>query len=68
MIAVVAVLRAGATEKVVGFCCEFQLTVLRSFVHGRYYTQGSSDTRYLVQLVSQALSEHVGAGRAFSHN
>lgn len=27
----------------------------------------ANDTRYLVQLLLQALSGHVGAGRAFSH-
>jgi hypothetical protein len=39
VVAVVAELRAGATEKVVGLCCEIQSTLLLSFVDGRHCIQ-----------------------------
>ena len=68
VVAVVAVLRAGATEKVVGLCCEVRSTP-RRFVDGRQTDiafRGSKDTRYLVGLLLQALSEHVGTNQAFS--
>ena len=61
--AVAAVLRAGATERSWDFAAR-ESTLL---VDGGHCIQ-RVHTRYLVKLPFQALSEHVGADRAFSHH
>ena len=46
---------------------EVQSALLRKSIDSKHYMQ-SIDTRYLIKLLFQALSEHVGDCRAVSHH
>ena len=58
VVAVFAVLRAGATERSWDFAARLSQRFLWM---ADIAFRGSNDTRYLVELLLQALSEHVGA-------